>query len=339
MTEPSTEPMLPLVIESTDVEIPIVGVSDLFGVAVAQFLNEDRDVAADTQDQYARSLTRFRDWMRDTGQELRTDTLRRYRDHLLARDCKPLYVGTALTAPRLFLQYLAARGVIGFVPRARRPRVAKGHHRDTIAPADLRLVLEKIDTTTLLGLRDYALLVVMAQTGPRTIELHRARVEHMRTAGEFVTLALWGKGYDELSRSVYLEADTLRPLRHYLRERARLQRRAHLPTEAPLFAVHGPRNRGGPLSTRMIRHIVATRCEAVGVKTPRLTAHSMRHTAATQALRGGASLIDVRDMLGQVDISTTQIYTQNLDREQNRAEKYVDLGLPEFVPRPVTEDT
>ncbi|MEW5928676.1 MAG: hypothetical protein AB1941_14505 [Gemmatimonadota bacterium] len=41
MTEPSTEPMLPLVIESTDVEIPIGGVSDLFGAAVAQVLNED----------------------------------------------------------------------------------------------------------------------------------------------------------------------------------------------------------------------------------------------------------------------------------------------------------
>ncbi|MEW5928673.1 MAG: tyrosine-type recombinase/integrase [Gemmatimonadota bacterium] len=74
------------------------------------------------------------------------------------------------------------------------------------------------------------------------------------------------------------------------------------------------------------------------MKTTRLTAHSMRHTAATQALRGGASLSDVRDMLGQIDISTTQIYTQNLDREQNRAEKYVDLGLPEFVPRPVVEE-
>jgi integrase/recombinase XerC len=160
-------------------------------------------------------------------------------------------------------------------------------------------------------------------------------VEHLRTRGGLVTLAVHGKGFEGESRTLYLEPSTLAPLRHYLRERARLEKRVHLSPETPLFAVHGPRNRGGPLTTRALRHIVAERCEAVGVKTPRLTAHSFRHTAATEALRGGASNIDVKDMLGHASTATTDIYLHNLQREERRAERYVDLGLPQFEPRPV----
>ncbi len=333
----SVPPELALVRRDAEVAIPTGGIADLFGVAVAQFLNE-RDVAERTQDDYARSLARFRDWIREDGRELRTDTLRRYRDALLERRMTPLSIGTYLTAPRLFCEFLAARGFLGFVPRVRRPRVPKGHHRDTISPRDLCTVLGAIDTGTLIGLRDYALLVVMAQTGPRTIEIHRARVEHLRTRGGLITLAVHGKGFEGESRTLYLEPSTLAPLRHYLRERGRLGKRVHVPPEAPLFAVHGPRNRGGPLTTRAIRHIVAERCEAVGVKTPRLTAHSFRHTAATEALRGGASNVDVRDMLGHATTATTDIYLHNLQREERRAERYVDLGLPQFEPRPVQDD-
>lgn len=309
-------------------------VADPIRAHVVAFLSE-LDVCETTRADYAAELARFLDW--NAGAVVEPDTLRRYRDALLARGLSPLSVGTYLTAPRRYFQWLHDRGIAPGVPTVKRPRVARGHRRDTLPPEDLRSALEAVDTGSLVGLRDYALLVLLSHVGLRTVEIERAAVGDLRPAGDTTALYVQGKGHADKDEPVFLEPVVLAPLRHYLRERARLEKITNLPDDAPLFAVHGRRGRGTGITRRTIRHIVAQRLEAVGVKTARLTAHSLRHTAATMALKGGADLVQVQAMLRHADVRTTMIYTHNIERQEKRAERHVDYGLPSFKPRGVAE--
>ena len=65
------------------------------------------------------------------------------------------------------------------------------------------------------------------------------------------------------------------------------------------------------------------RLKAVGLKTSKVTAHSLRHTAGTIALLGGADLLAVKEMLRHADINTTLVYTHNLNRLSKGAEKFI----------------
>jgi len=74
--------------------------------------------------------------------------------------------------------------------------------------------------------------------------------------------------------------------------------------------------RGRPLSRMAVWNLVKESARRSGL-TRGISPHTLRHTFATHLLEGGADLAAVQELLGHVDISTTQIYT-HLDREYLR---------------------
>ena len=64
-----------------------------------------------------------------------------------------------------------------------------------------------------------------------------------------------------------------------------------------------------------------------GIKSAKLTAHSLRHTAVTFALLGGATIQETQAMARHASINTTMIYAHNLDRMAAGAEHSVDAYL------------
>ena len=90
-------------------------------------------------------------------------------------------------------------------------------------------------------------------------------------------------------------------------------------SQAPLFASTSNNNLGKRLSTRSIRGIVKKCFIAAGYNSPRLTAHSTRHTSATLNLLNGATLEETQQLLRHTNIQTTEIYAHHLNSLNNKS--------------------
>jgi site-specific recombinase XerD len=82
---------------------------------------------------------------------------------------------------------------------------------------------------------------------------------------------------------------------------------------------------GNRMTPRMVGWVVHRAVQAAGVNA-RITPHKLRHTFATQLLHGGATLLDIRDLLGHANLSTTSIYTHTTVKRLERAVDRIDLG-------------
>ena len=284
-----------------------------------------QDISGSSVRTYSRSLKQFTAWLYQTGRSSRMATLERedilaYKDYLTSK--KSSYtVSLYLTAVRKFYQYLESRRIYPDITRgikgSRRP---KGYRKDTLTPDQLREALTTIKRIkSLEGLRDYALFNLMARTGLRDIEVSRALVEDIRQESGQAILQIQGKGRDSKDDFVLLTPEALKPIQRYLKARGALQE------TDPLFCSYSDRNSGQPLTTRSISRIIKTALRAIGLDDKRLTAHSLRHTAITLSIKGGASLQQAQAMARHSDPKTTLVYFHNLQRIEAGAEKYIDF--------------
>ena len=171
---------------------------------------------------------------------------------------------------------------------------------------EIERLLASPDITTILGIRDKALLEFLYATGVRVSELITlARADIFIDEGY---VRVFGKGSKE--RIIPLGGAAKRTIQQYLEEtRILLAKNAAHDT---LFLNW----RGRPLSRMGVWKIVKRYALAARITT-HLSPHTFRHSFATHLLEGGADLRAVQEMLGHVDISTTQIYT-HIDREYLR---------------------
>ena len=223
-----------------------------------------------------------------------------------------------LTSAKLFFSFLQVEGYIKINPAEHLKgfKQSTDHKKDAFAPEDVKVIMKSISTQSPNGKRNKALVALMVTAGLRTIEVSRANVEDIFKRNSKIFLSIQGKGHDEKDAVAKITPQVYTLLQDYLATRGRLKG-----TDA-LFA-----GRTGRLSTKNISMIVKSIFRKAGYDSSRLTAHSLRHTAATNALRNGATLRQVQQMLRHTNIGTTQIYLHELDRFDNNAEDLAAQNL------------
>ena len=284
-------------------------------------LEEERGFSINTIAAYRNDLTQFifhlenmdpGDQMSPVGQwtELTDGHLTMYLLHLRDRDYASSTVARKTAAIKSFCQFLLSEGIMRADPAARMtsPKVAKYVPR-AISPAEVSRLLAqpcKIEGETRPeALRDKAMLETLYATGMRVSELVALNLDDIDlTTGQVQCAGKAGR-----QRTVPLSNRALEALRTYLNE----GRPALSVDDDPALYLNHRGNRLTRPGFWLILKSYAQQAE-VGDVTP----HTLRHSFATHALKGGADLRDVQQRLGHVSISTTQVYRQLADGSERR---------------------
>jgi len=295
--------------------------------ALALAALEALDVPASTRRAYRDWFSVFLSfWGACLDKRLTRDLALNFKRDLEHSGLKPSTIRLYLCACRRVFAELDARGYCrNIFLGIKSPKGARGHLRDALTDSEwvaLRNTLS-VEQNSLSGLRDFALANLLVRTGIRTVEAVRADAGDVGTRdtkrGPVKVLPIWGKGRADKDREVLLTPQAYGPLQAYLSARGAIT------DTAPLFASHGDRNPGGRLSTKSVSRIVREAMRRAAIKTVRLSAHSLRHYAASNAQRNGASLEAIQGLLGHEDKRTTENYIHRAARLEDGAEWYIRL--------------
>lgn len=280
------------------------------------------DAKPRTIETYTKAIKQFFSFMLENGirQPQREDIVA-YREYL-KQEHKPTTVQSYLAAAKLFFQWTEREGLYPNVAdRVKGAKLDTEHKKDYLTTKQVNKLLGGIDRSTLKGLRDYAMLSLMVTTGLRTISIVRADIGDIRTAGDDVALYYQGKGHEEKADYVKLAEPVEEAIRAYLKARGETD------PKAALFCSIANRNSSERMTTRSISRVCKENLVAVGLESDRLTAHSLRHTAATLNLLNGATVEETQQLLGHSNINTTLIYSHALDRARNNSEKRIAKAI------------
>jgi integrase/recombinase XerD len=201
---------------------------------------------------------------------------------------------------RGFFKYLVLNKYIENNPASKidAPKV-KRNLPAVLSVEEINKILDMPDIETELGLRDKAFLETAYACGTRVSELINLKISDLYLNEEVIRV--FGKGSKE--RIIPIGSSAQYWIKEYL-AKARVLLENRLKSGNYLFLNF----RGGKLSRmgawKIFKHY-AVEAEIITDVHP----HTFRHSFATHLLEGGADLRAVQEMLGHVDISTTQIYT------------------------------
>lgn len=297
-----------------------------------EYLEVERGLSPLTVRNYSFWLGRFIGWLKHTNSQITmngisNDSVRNFRLWLARkpgrdphRSLSSATQGYHVIALRSFLRWCARNDIATLA--AEKIDVPKQSERAIhfLTPEQVARLLSAPTGTTPKSLRDRAILEVLFSTGLRVSELvslDRDQVDLSRR--EFGVVGKGGR-----ARVVFLSVRAESALRRYLD-----RRQDHF---SPLFLRYGGKkfsptssNADVRLTQRSVQRMVEQYRKKVGIAT-RITPHGLRHSFATDLLRGGADLREVQELLGHKNVSTTQIYTHVTNRQLKEVHERAHSG-------------
>jgi integrase/recombinase XerD len=206
------------------------------------------------------------------------------------------------TALRSFLRYGRYLGEITLDLAAAVPIVANWSMTSiprAISADHVRRLLASIDRSTATGLRDYAILLLLARLGLRSSEVAFLELDDV----DWKTGRLYVRGKGAQRLELPLPTDVGKAMVAYLRcgRPVSTSRRVFLRAKAPIRGFQGASGVGS-----IVRHSL----QRAGIDAPTTGTHQFRHGLACEMLRHGASLGEIGELLGHRHPQTTKIYAK-----------------------------
>ena len=205
-----------------------------------------------------------------------------------------------LSSLRKFFSFLVEQKIILTNPMAqiKLPKKEKRLPKALTAEEVIRLIRVP-DTTTIIGVRDRAMLELMYAAGLRVSELITLTISDIRVQFGFIRVT--GKGNKQ--RIIPIGESAIYWLDIYM-QYARVQLVNEKQENDSLFLNH----RGGGFTRQGIWKNLKELVKKAGI-TKEVSPHTLRHSFATQLLEGGTEIRFVQELLGHENVITTQIYT------------------------------
>ena len=267
------------------------------------YLQVERNASSYTTENYVKDLVQFHDFLKKQNVAELSDVtylmVRTFLAELQKQEYAKRSVSRKLSALRSFFRFLVREEVIEVSPFhfIRTPKLDKKLPK-FLYVEEMEELLQLPDRATPLGLRDIAILETLYASGMRVSELVGLDLKSLDLS--LGVALVFGKGAKE--RYVPLGDHAVEAIKAYI-QKSRVGLVAD-PTTPALFV----NSRGTRISDRSIRRIVDQYVSLLSM-TRKISPHSIRHSFATHMLEAGADLRTVQELLGHVNLSTTQIYT------------------------------
>jgi integrase/recombinase XerD len=289
-------------------------VTETFASLIADFIDHVRirNYSKDTLELYTWHLNRFKTWclnrMIAHPDRITANVIKDYRDHLVRyrkADDTPLDHRTRsqrLRVLKQFFGWLYENGII-YVDPTHDLQVPKHRHRlpiQLLTEQEVNALLEQPDTTTMLGLRDRAIMETLYSSGIRRAEVIALTIPDLRLSTRTLFIRQ-GKGKKD--RIVPIGDRACSWLVRYISDvRPSLVR---LKSQPVLFlTVHGR-----PLTAKALEYRVRMYKKQAGI-TKKGGCHLFRHAMAVGMLENGADIRHIQTILGHANLQTTARYTQ-----------------------------
>jgi len=185
---------------------------------------------------------------------------------------------------------------------------------------ECKVLLESIDTSTILGHRNKTILVLALTTALRKSEIINIKIKHITTYTGYDVVKVMRKGGK--GDIVKLQGNVLTMINSYIK----LTKRDTLTNgEEYLFIGHSTNgNNKEKLNSSTLNYMIKRVCTNAGLD-KHLRVHSTRHTAITLAILAGATVEKVRDFAAHKNLATTNRYIHSVDKLKNNAGDLIDV--------------
>ena len=273
------------------------------------------DVAENTATTYRRALKKFFGWLGENNvSTVNRESVIAFRDSIL----KTLSVSTCrlyVSAVKLLVKFLSSKGLCAdFSVHVKSVNVsADVHTRQALTVDEGREVFHSMSGDSEKSLRDKAIVGLMLSTGLRCVEVTRLDVADIERRGNKLFLKVHGKARAGKQDKVLLPAQCAQLIKSYLAKRGNVN------PQSPLFSSTSRRCKGERLQPQSISRLAKAALVHAGFQSESITAHSLRHTFATAAIRAGVDLRQVSKALRHKSLTITEVYLHDLDAENNVA--------------------
>ena len=267
-----------------------------------RYLRLERGYSENTVEAYTHDIDYLLNYLRNENlktEDVKLDNLENFAAVLYEFGIASSSQARILCGVRSCFKYLVISGILKDDPSERLEAPTVGEHLpEVLSTEEIDRMEAAIDLSKWEGQRNKAIIELLFSCGLRVSELVNLKFNDIFERDKF--LRIIGKGDKE--RLVPISESALHEIKLWLYDRNLMKIK---PGEQDYVFLN---RRGAHLTRTMILIMIKRTAEEAGI-TKTVSPHTLRHSFATELLKGGADLRAIQEMLGHENIKTTQIYT------------------------------
>ena len=282
-----------------------------------RYLIANVDISDTTIKGYRVCIRQFIKWLKDNNINQPTrDDIKAYKLHLKNSNYTNGTKNQYIRAVKHLFKWLSSEGLYKDVASNIKgfKVISDNTKKDAFTESEIKKIIDDIDTSSVIGKRDKAIILLMLVGGLRITEIHNMDIQDIEVKNNEYIINIMGKGHTE--KDNYIKV--IKPIYDVLKEY--LDTRENKRGIDPLFTSTSNRALNKRITKETLSQIIKDRFRQSGFDSNKLTAHSIRHTTATLLLKSGADIYKTQHHLRHQDPKTTEIYININNKEQDTSE-------------------
>lgn len=271
-----------------------------------EYLNSEKNLSTNTIINYGHDIDDLICFGNECGYNLLLDNQknlgRYYLSNLISKSYQKKTIARKISSVKSFYHFLEKKEILNYNPfeNLEIPKIEK-RLPEFLYEDEVKIIFDNLDVKSTKGKRDLLIMELLYGSGLRVEELCSLDINSIDLSD--MVVKVHGKGRKD--RLVPINHKTVLAYNQYLYlARNELKLKNELDDDQALVLnLHGKR-----ITARGVRVVLNDIIDSIGLKT-HIHPHMLRHSFATHLLNNGADLRSVQEMLGHVNLSTTQIYT------------------------------